>query len=229
VSGVRPGREWAEPAGGPPDLEVTGDDAALARAVEHAHEHGNACPLVRFRPLATSSLARAVGLQPGGSSDPSLALPLDALVVVAGEHYGRRLAVNGVVSGVAPARLRPRHPFVDVAVAADGRAIGPGRATTVAVLTGQFLGDADLAPRGHPGDGRAEVVVVAVEGRDRKAMRERLPRGDHVPHPGITIVSARSVRIEWTGEQALEVDGYPVGRRRALEVAVVPNALRLLV
>ena len=226
---IRPGTEWAQPIDGPPDLEVTGDDAGLARAVDHAHERGLACPLVRFRPLETSSLARAVGLAPGGSRDPRLALPVDALVVLAGEHYQRRLAVNAVVGGVAPRRLRARHPFVDVSVVADGRPVGAGRATTAAVLNGQFLGDDDVAPRGHPGDGRAEVVVVAVEPKDRKAMRERLPRGDHVPHPGIAIVSARSVRIEWATEQPVEIDGYAVGRRRVLEVTVSPQAFRLLV
>jgi diacylglycerol kinase family enzyme len=197
--------------------------------VAHAHERGIASPLVRFRPLATSALARAVGLPLGGADHPTLALPVDALDVAAGEQFVRRLAVNGVVTGVAPARLRGRHPFVDVAVVADGRPVGPGRATTVAVMGGQFLGDADLVPRGHPGDGRAEVVVITVEPKDRKAMRERLPRGDHVPHPGITIVSARSVRLEWAAEQPCEIDGFVVGRRRVVEVAVVPHAFRLLV
>ena len=67
-------------------------------------------------------------------------------------------------------------PLVEVAVTADGRPVGAGRATTVAVMNGQFLGDDDVAPRGHPGDGRAEVVVLAVPPKDRKAMRERLPR-----------------------------------------------------
>jgi hypothetical protein len=226
---IRPGQEWAQPIDGPPDLEVTGDDAGLARAVAHAHVHGLACPLVLFRPLPTSSLARAVGLPPGGTPHPHVALPLDALAVAAGEHYGQRLAVNAVVSGPPPLRVRARHPLVDVAVTADGRPVGGARATTVAVLGGQFVGEADLAPRGHPGDGRAEVVVLAVEPKDRKAMRARLPRGDHVPHPGITIVSARTVRIEWAVERSYEVDGYGVGRRRVLEIAVVPGAFRLLV
>jgi hypothetical protein len=226
---IRPGQEWAQPIDGPPDLEVTGDDAALARAVEHAHARGITCPLVRFRPEASSSLARAVGLAPGGSPDPHVALPFDALVVEAGEHYGRRLAVNAVVSGVVPARLRSRHPSIAVRVTADGRPVGASRATTAAVLNGQYLGDADVAPRGHPGDGRAEVVVLAVDAKDRKAMRERMARGDHVPHPGIAIVSARAAGIEWADAQPFEVDGYPVGRRRVLDVAVLPQAFRLLV
>ncbi len=208
---IRPGREWAQPVDGPPDVEVTGDDAGLARAVAHAHERGLACPLVLFRPLPASSLARSVGLPPGGSAHPTVVLPVDALVVAAGEQYVRRLAVNGVVSGVSPGRLRLRSPLVDVAVVADGRPVGGARATTVAVMGGQFLGDADLAPRGHPGDGRAEVVVMAVEPKDRKAMRERLPRGDHVPHPGITIVSARG-RPPRVGRRAA-VRGRRIRRR----------------
>jgi diacylglycerol kinase family enzyme len=226
---LRRGEPWGRPAGGPPDLEVTGDDAALARAVEHARKRGGSAPLVRFRPEA-SSFARAVGLPPGAApATAGLALPVDALDVEAGEHYGRRLAVNGVVLGVPPDRLRGRHALVPVAVTCDGRPLAPAEATTVAVLNGQFLDDLDVAPRGHPGDGRAEVVVLAVTARDRKAMRQRMARGDHLPHPGITVQSARRVRVEWASEQSIEVDGHPVGRRRVVEIAVLAQAFELLV
>ena len=36
------------------------------------------------------------------------------------------------------------------------------RATTVVVLVGQYLRGADVSPRGHPGDGAAEVQVYAM-------------------------------------------------------------------
>jgi hypothetical protein len=227
---LRRGEPWGRPATGPPDLEVTGDDAVLARAVEHARTRRGEAPLVRFRPDAASSLARALGLPPGGAPTAAgLALPVDALDLQPGEHYGRRLAMNGVVTGVPPQRLRGRHALVPVSVTCDGRRLAPGEATTVAVLNGQFLGALDVAPRGHPGDGRAEVVVLAVAPRDRTAMRERMRRGDHLPHPGITVLSARSVRVEWAREQPVEVDGHPVGRRRVVEIVVLAQAVRLLV
>ena len=61
-----------------------------------------------------------------------------------------------------------------------------GPCTTVVIATGQFRHGLDLVPRGHPGDGRAEVQIYAVPGRERRELRVRLATGTHVPHPKIT-------------------------------------------
>ena len=50
-------------------------------------------------------------------------------------------------------------------VTVDGRTVHDGPATSVVVANGQFSGTADLAPRGHPGDGRLEVQVYALRPR----------------------------------------------------------------
>src|SRR5258708_10769329 len=60
----RPGEPWGGPTSSPPDLEVDGGDADLAAAV--ARRPGL---LVRFRPDASSDLARAIGL----ATDPGVA------------------------------------------------------------------------------------------------------------------------------------------------------------
>ena len=60
-------------------------------------------------------------------------------------------------------------------------------------------------------------------------MRERLPRGEHVPHPRITTGSGRSIVVESLGAaMALEVDGAPVGSTEAVTVDVTPAAFSLL-
>ena len=68
--------------------------------------------------------------------------------------------------------------------ALDGRPWFSGPATTVVVATGQFLRGLDLVPRGHPGDGKAEVQVYALR-RAGAAARcaARLATGAHVPAP----------------------------------------------
>jgi diacylglycerol kinase family enzyme len=213
---LRKGEPWGGAATGPADLEVAGSDADLARALAGGGE------LVRFHPSPSSDLARAVGLEesaPGG-----LALPMDALRLGAD-----RMVVNSLVVGVPPDRLRPWHRRRRLEVEVDGRPIGPGKATSVAVLNGQYLRGADLAPRGHPGDGTCEVQVYALAPGQRRLMRARLGRGGHLPHPAITTARGRRISVRSSRPLPLELDGLPSGQVREIELEVLPGAYRLLV
>ena len=69
---IRKGEPWGAPTTAPPDLEVSGDDTALA-ALLPAHQGA----LVRFRPTH-SDLAKAVGLA-GDATPAGVALPIDAM------------------------------------------------------------------------------------------------------------------------------------------------------
>ncbi len=114
-------------------------------------------------------------------------------------------------------------------VTVDGRPVWSGPATTVVVATGQFLDGLDVVPRGHPGDGRAEIQVYAVRPRERRALRGRLHTGTHVPHPSIAQASGRRIEIMCThGAAPLAVDGHPGGSAEHLDIDVVPGAYRLL-
>jgi YegS C-terminal NAD kinase beta sandwich-like domain len=243
---IAKGQPWGRPSPGPADLEGHGDDAALARIVEHLGPGR----LVRFTPTDGCLLARTLGLPTGAGgrsgarartdagapsgirADPSTALPVDVLRVAAGEQFGQRLAMNSVVLGVAPDALRRRHRAVPVSVVVDGRTLPRTAATTVAIMNGQFLGvlgAVDLAPRGHPGDGRAEIVVIDVPPDQRREMRARLASGTHVPHPGITIVSGGTARIRFDRPVALTVDGHAIGSRSDVTVEVLPSHVSLWV
>jgi diacylglycerol kinase family enzyme len=142
---------------------------------------------------------------------------------------GGRLAVNVVVVGVAPDRLRLWHPRHRAEVEVDGRKVFSGRATTVVVMNGQYLRGADLAPRGHPGDGTCEVQAYALPPAQRRLMRSRLASGSHLPHPAVTTARGRRVVVRWAGSQPLEVDGRPVGEATAIDVELFAGAYRLLV
>lgn len=214
---IRRGHEWGRPAGGAePDLEVGGDDPVLAAAVASAGHD----PLVRFSPAAGSDLARAVGL---GRGSGDLALPMDALRLDDGGW-----AVNGVVVGTPPDRLRAWHRPVAVVVEVDGTA-RQVEATTVVVMTGQFLRAHDVSPRGHPGDGRCEIQVYTVPPGQRRDLRARLRAGAHLPHPGIIVRSGRRVAIRIRRALRVEIDGRHAGSRDRLDLELVPSAYRLLV
>jgi hypothetical protein len=219
MSPIGPGEPWGSPASAPPDLEVEGDDAALASAVA-----GAPGGLVRFRPDATSDFARAVGLRPGSDpAPPASEVPVDAV------RWPDGLACNAIVLGVAPDELRWGSPARGLEVAVDNEPWFAGHATTVVIANGQFLRGADVAPRGHPGDGRLEVQVYALRRSERRAMLRRLRTGTHVPHPRIRTRAARTVDVRGPRPLALEVDRRTRKAVTTLRAEVVPAAFRLLV
>ena len=177
---VEKGKPWERPAAGPADLTVEGDDVALAEAVAR---HPGA--RFAFVPSQTSDFARAVGLLgTSAASAPrsgTTELPCDALRV---EFDGRELfAVNMVILGVPPDEQRWSSGSARARVVIDTRVVHDGAALAVVVASGQFLRGNDIVPRGHPGDGRAEVQVYSLTRGERRAMRERLPLGVHLPAP----------------------------------------------
>ena len=98
------------------------------------------------------------------------------------------------------------------------------------IAIGQFLRGNDLVPRGHPGDGKAEVQVYDLERRERRTMRNRLATGVHVPHPRIHQRSARKIKFRSEPPAPWEVDGSPDATWTAItSISVVPGAYRLLV
>ena len=108
---------------------------------------------------------------------PRMRLPLDALVFSTGE-----VAVNMVVVGTSPDQLRRWSRRLRVGPHADAEtssrsAVGSAAFTTVLIACGQFRDGLDLVPRGHPGDGRAEVHVYRPLGGQLPKMRRRLQSG----------------------------------------------------
>jgi len=220
---IRPGEPWGKPTESAPDIDVAGGDARLAEAVANAPG-----TLVRFRPDATSDLARTVGLTPAGPAGPpqtaATAVPLDVLAC------DGHLACNMCVFGVAPDRLRWWSRSLDCDVRLDGRPWFSGRATTVVVAIGQFLRGLDVVPRGHPGDGKAEIQVYELQRRERRMMQARLPHGSHLPHPRIHQRSARAVELRFRPAAHREVDGTSSeALTSTATIEVVPGAYWLLV
>jgi hypothetical protein len=229
---IRPGEEWGRPSAAAPDLEVRGSDADLAAAI--ATRPG---ALVRFAPDPTSDLAGAVGLGRGvapNTGGGGVEVALDVLSLTDG-----RTAVNMIVVGSPPdassgrfvRRIVPTGFGVrrfGATVRVDDRPVFHGPCTGIVIATGQFRNGLDVVPRGHPGDGRAEVQVYAVPGRERRQLRARLATGTHVPHPKITQRTGARVFVSVDRPVPVELDGRPAPRSDRIDVEVVPNAYRLL-
>lgn len=217
------GEAWEEPVpeGTVPDAVVIGGDGDLARRVS---EYRGRCPLVRWTPSADSDLARAVGLV-AGAPERGLALACDLLWASGAPAP----AVNTIELGTfPPGRLTKATPTT---VEIDGATVFDGPASAVVVASGQFRAGIDLVPRGHPGDGRAEVIVVALTGRDRAAFARRMAAGEHLPHPDVPVGVGRDVAITMEKPRKLVGDGgaWRVPDVRAVEIRVVSPGFRLLV
>lgn len=214
---MRPGQEWARPAAGPPDLEVEGDDADLARAVRN---HPGA--LIAYRPQVRSDVGMGIGLRPGATPAGDLEVAMDVLVV--GEHW----ALGCVIVGAPPDELTRWARRRALAVAVGSRAHDLA-ASSLVVATGQWWRGLDLIPRGHPGDGRFEVQVFGLAPAERAPMRSRLRSGTHVPHPRILELSGRRISVQGAGGLPLRVDDRPGGPAPdPLVVEIRPAAYRLL-
>ena len=117
-----------------------------------------------------------------------------------------------------------------MSVSVDGRAAFDGRATTVVVATGQFRRGLDLVPRGHPGDGRAEIQVYALTRPERaRAARRGWRTGATCPTRGSPSAPAAGSKCAPAARSGSRSTARAAGTVAALDVEVLPAAYRLLV
>ena len=200
---IKPGDSWGR--------EVPRPDGAVTIEGDHdvvpALQRGSPAAVV----VAAGDLARTLGVVSSGGAPAERStvneLPIDLVQV----------SLDGADPVLACAHVVARSPWY------RGHWL---RGPILAVMNAEFIGDWDIAPRGHPNDGRVEVVEVAstMSWRDRIGARRRLPSATHLPHPGIATRSVR--RHSWSFARPLEVvvDGQRVGRASTIAVVVVADA-----
>lgn len=176
------------------------DDHTAALAVQDARRRGTALP-----PLALTGgdLARTLG----GRGD-------EAVMRTEGAAHVRVDVGAALVDG----RL---HWFVAHLV--TRRSWLHGR--IVVVANSAFMGDWNVAPRAHPGDGRLDLLDGDLPLGERLRARRRLPTGTHVPHPDIATRRITAVQIELVRPTPVHLDGRLLGRVSTLSVRVEPAAL----
>ena len=198
---IERGRPWGAQVICPTDLRVATDDAELARLIGST----NAPDLA----IAGGDLHRTLG-GPGlpTAGEPCRRLPVDLL----------RCEIDGVVH-LAVAHVVLRRP---------GR-LGWWRGPILGVCNAQFHGRWDVAPRGHPNDGRADLVEVAagMTVGQRRLARRRLPTGTHVPHPDITTRRIVDLERELGSGLVAYLDHRRIGSVRQFRVEVVADGFTL--
>lgn len=196
---ISKGSNWGSAVTRPDGLRVAATDAELAMMVTD----GSAQPVA----ASGGDLFKTMGSRPLGDRTKVMAFPVD-LVDVSLDGGTPHVAVAHVVAHLPRARG------------------GAWRGPIVAVMNAEFIGAYDVAPRGHPNDGRVETFSVAADMslRQRWELRRRLRNASHLPHPQIATRSIRNATFAFDVALRVAVDGIDIGRARSIEVAVRPDA-----
>jgi hypothetical protein len=200
---IRRGEDWGRVGRAPADLGWFERDGDAAAAYHDG---------VREIGLRGGDLARTLGVGPetATSAEATMSFPIDAVELTSSD--GRRT--------VAMAHVVVR-----------SRRWGWWRGPISVVMNAQFIGRADVAPRGHPNDGRADVLEVegSMSIRQRILAARRLPNGAHVPHPLVRTRSVSKLSLVVPPSAKVEVDGRPwihgSSSEITIDVDVVPDAL----
>lgn len=196
---ISKGAAWGKAVDRPGTLRLAADDRELAAMLSD----GTQVPTA----VRAGDMFRTLGARAIGDRTELLAFPVD-LVEVRLDDAAPVMSVSHVLA---------RSPWWRG---------GWWRGQALAVMNAEFVGEFDVAPRGHPNDGRVETFLAApdMNARQRLEVRNRLPSARHLPHPQIATRPVRAA--EWAFETALEVtvDGVRIGRGHRLRVAVIADA-----
>ena len=96
-----------------------------------------------------------------------------------------------------------------------------------ACVNAGFVGDRNLTPRSHPGDGWVETIRIepSMGLRQRREARRRSITGAHVPHPLVQVLPTRQWSCLRTGRERLVIDGVVIRRWVSVDVVVEPGAV----
>ncbi len=96
-------------------------------------------------------------------------------------------------------------------------------------MNASFFGSWNVAPRGHPNDGRFDVIRAELSMADKMKARKRLASGTHVPHPDISSRRMSKGTFEPDQRAKVWVDGVPVGRAERVDFIVQPDAVHIAI
>lgn len=201
---IRKGERWGEPGPLPPHGVVVGSDREARDVVTAARRANRPIPPLG---LVGGDLCRTLG---GTGNEGRL-----------GSDQATQLPVD-LGSVLVDGRL---HWFVAHLVARRSWWFG----RVVAVMNAQFLGDWDVAPKGHPNDGRLDLLDGDPSLGQRWQARSRLGSGTHVPHPAIEERRITAVQLDLARPTPIELDGEPIGTATTLSIRVEPDALLCIV
>lgn len=201
---IRKGERWGAPGALPPDGVVVRSDAEAREVVTASRRSGQPVPPLG---LLGGDLCRTVS----GPGDEARLRSPEAMTFTV--DLGEAL-LDG--------RL---HHFVAHLVAR--RRFWLGRA--LVVMNADWLGEWNLAPKGHPNDGLLDISEGTLPVGQLAAARRRARTGTHVPHPGIRTTRPAAAQFSFDRPVPVHLDGQLVGTFRDISVRVEPDALTVVI
>jgi hypothetical protein len=199
---IKHGQDWGYEETAPSDLAWASSDSALSDCVGEGHRNVVVTGGDMWRTIGSESRAVVPG-------ETAMCLPIDVMKVEI-QREDESLVTKIAVSHVVLRSSNIRGGWL--------------RGSLTIVSNAQFIGRWDVAPRGHPNDGRVEISEVdqSMSLRQRLTARARLSSGSHLPHPLIQVKSVKN--FEWEGEgqspQFLWIDRQCIGRVKSLSIEV---------
>lgn len=134
-----------------------------------------------------------------------------------GYALGALLSVGALRSGGLEVRI-------------DGTLAFSGDSFLVAVMNGtRYGGGFYISPQGRPDDGLLDVLIGRSVSRSGLfPLMALVLRGRHLGHPKVVHAAGQHVTLRWAEPTPLHIDGDLEGRVDALEVTLLPGAVRLL-
>lgn len=201
--------DWGRPGTPPADLPWFADDASAAGWI--AARRDDRAPAIEVGLCGGDMVATL------GRGTTAVCYQLDVLQVLIETPTGTytTVAVSHVVE------RRPRRSIIGC-LSANVVARAPALRY---VMNAEFVGPLDVAPRGHPNDGRFEIVDFAatMPARQRRQAVARMGRGDHLPHPDISV--GRETEATWKPRGIVHIDGRPVPEVVSISIRIVPDAI----
>lgn len=201
---IEKGQEWGRPGALPDDGVLVRDDAEARRIVTCARRADEPVPTLG---LLGGDLARTCGAT--GAEERIRGPEAQTLPVDLGE-----VLLDGALQFFV-AHLVARRSW--------------WRGRIVAAMNAQYLGEWNVAPRGHPNDGRVDVFDADLTLGDRWKARSRLATGTHVPHPAISQRRVSGVQLDLPPGTRVWLDGECVGVVTSMSIRVAPDALTVVV
>ena len=85
-----------------------------------------------------------------------------------------------------------------------------------------------ISPKGHPGDGKFEIIEFSMSLRQSLSAYHRSKSGDHLPHPDIKTYRKTEYKAKIEKNQRVTVDGGIVKSSGDFSMSVIPHAISVV-
>ncbi len=210
-------------------LVSAGSDGDFAKTFGLPEDAEQACGHLTGDAVFPVDVGRVAFVEPGGAEGvryfPNVAqVGLGGAIAARTARLPRSLGRAGFFLGFWSALASSGRAHIEVA--ADRRSF-QGRASNVVVANGQFTnGGMRISPRSWPSDGHLDVLVQTGPRSEAFTLLPRIYRGEHLPHPHIAELRARTVSVRADRALTIEADGEVLGTTPAT-FEVVPQAIRI--